>query len=171
MNRQYLDPLFFGSYPEEVQEMFGEAWPDFPSSDFDSIRQRVDFLGINYYKRAVTRHDPQQHIERASHVRQPDAIRTELDWELYPAGLTDILVWVKERYGNLPMYVTENGACFYDPPAAMTMEKWRMQAPPSFEFTQVQETFFQRAQLRIIQIARRFLAIPRDERHGGPFVQ
>ncbi len=119
MNEQYLDPLFRGSYPDEVVKMFGEAWPKLPSSDFDSIRQPIDFLGINYYKRSVVRNDPQQVIERASHVPQPDAIRTTLDWELYPAGLTDILVWVKERYGDLPLYVTENGAAFYDPPSAV----------------------------------------------------
>lgn len=117
MNEQYLDPLFRGSYPEEVVKMFGEAWPKLPSSDFDTIRQPVDFLGINYYKRSVVRHDPGQVIERASHVPQSDAIRTTLDWELYPEGLTDILVWVKERYGDLPLYVTENGAAFYDPPS------------------------------------------------------
>jgi beta-glucosidase len=119
MNRQYLDPLFRGSYPDEVVEMFGEAWPKLPSSDFDDIRKPIDFLGINYYKRAVTKNDPNQVIERASHVRQPDAIRTELDWEIYAEGLTDTLLWVKERYGNLPLYVTENGAAFYDPPAAL----------------------------------------------------
>jgi beta-glucosidase len=32
--------------------------------------------------------------------------------------LTDTLVQVKERYGNLPLYVTENGAAFFDPPTA-----------------------------------------------------
>jgi uncharacterized protein YecE (DUF72 family) len=31
--------------------------------------------------------------------------------------------------------VVEVQQTFYDPPAAMTLEKWRMQAPPSFEFT------------------------------------
>jgi beta-glucosidase len=25
-------------------------------------------------------------------------------------------VWVKEQYGNIPLYITENGAAFYDPP-------------------------------------------------------
>jgi beta-glucosidase len=32
--------------------------------------------------------------------------------------LTDILEWVAKRYGSLPLYVTENGAAFYDPPQA-----------------------------------------------------
>ena len=43
---------------------------------------------------------------------------TEMDWEVYPAGLTDILRWIRERYGSIPLYVTENGAAFYDPPRA-----------------------------------------------------
>ena len=28
MNRQYLDPALLGTYPEELREVFGEAWPD-----------------------------------------------------------------------------------------------------------------------------------------------
>jgi beta-glucosidase len=39
-----------------------------------------------------------------------------MDWEVYPAGLEETLRWVVDRYGNLPLYVTENGAAFYDPP-------------------------------------------------------
>ena len=31
---------------------------------------------------------------------------------------TEILTWVKQRYGDIPQYVTENGAAFYDPPTA-----------------------------------------------------
>ena len=30
MNRQYLDPVFFGRYPEEMVDIFGEAWPEWP---------------------------------------------------------------------------------------------------------------------------------------------
>jgi beta-glucosidase len=37
-------------------------------------------------------------------------------WEVYPPALTRTLLWVRERYGDLPLYVTENGAAFYDPP-------------------------------------------------------
>src|SRR4029079_3835217 len=38
MNRQYLDPVFFGHYPEEMVEIFGEEWPDWPSEDFALIK-------------------------------------------------------------------------------------------------------------------------------------
>jgi beta-glucosidase len=37
-------------------------------------------------------------------------------WEVFPQGLTDTLLWIKNRYGNPVLYVTENGAAFYDPP-------------------------------------------------------
>ena len=118
MNRQYLDPIFFGSYPSQLGPLFGEAWPSFPESDFAEIRQPIDFLGINYYKRGVTRHEPGKIIERAVEVKNPRAVYTETAWEVYPPGLTDILLWVRQRYGKLPLYITENGAAFYDPPTA-----------------------------------------------------
>ena len=117
MNRQFLDPVIHGRYPEELREVFGEAWPDFPQADLDHIRQPVDFLGINYYTRAVTCNDPTCVPVRAGRVRQPRHAYTETDWEVYPPGLTNTLVWVKENYGDLPLYVTENGSAFYDPPS------------------------------------------------------
>jgi beta-glucosidase len=116
MNRQYLDPVFFGSYPEEMRDIFGEAWPDFPASEMASLREPFDFLGINYYTRSVVRDDPLSLPVRARGVRQKQHAITETGWEVYPPGLTDTLEWVKARYGDIPLYVTENGAAFYDPP-------------------------------------------------------
>jgi beta-glucosidase len=55
---------------------------------------------------------------RAAVVRQPQATYTETSWEVHPPAFTELLVWVKERYGELPIYITENGAAFYDPPTA-----------------------------------------------------
>jgi beta-glucosidase len=117
MNRQYLDPIFFGAYPEAMAELFGGAWPSFPSSDFDDIRAPLDFVGINYYKRGVMKHDPKVFVERAAGVAQPRSTYTEVGWEVHAPGLTDILLWFRERYGAMPLYVTENGAAFYDPPS------------------------------------------------------
>jgi len=118
MNRQYLDPVFHGRYPDEMAEVFGEAWPDFPSADLARIRQPIDFLGVNYYTRNVTKFDPTALPVQASAVKQKRHAYTETAWEVYPEGLTDTLVWVKENYGDLPLYITENGAAFYDPPTA-----------------------------------------------------
>jgi beta-glucosidase len=117
-NRQYLDPVFLGAYPPELPEIFGTAWPAFPDADLDFIRQPLDFLGVNYYSRQVVRNDPQDWPLQAARVRQPQQTYTSLNWEVYPPGLTDLLEWVARRYGPLPLYITENGAAFYDPPHA-----------------------------------------------------
>jgi len=116
MNRQYLDPLFLGRYPAELKEIFGEAWPEWPAEDFALMRQPLDFLGVNYYTRSVTRCDIGAWPVQAAPVRQKNATYTETGWEVFPRGLSDVLLWVKDRYGNPPVYITENGAAFYDPP-------------------------------------------------------
>jgi beta-glucosidase len=118
MNRQYLDPVYLGRYPDELAEIFGDAWPSFPADDFPLIQEPTDFLGINYYTRGVSRHDPAAWPVCASNVRQPGALYTETGWEVHPASLTELLLWVKERYGSMPIYITENGAAFADPPTA-----------------------------------------------------
>jgi beta-glucosidase len=117
MNRQYLDPVFLGRYPEEMTEIFGDAWPQWPQADMALIREPIDFVGINYYTRAVVRHEETQWPLKAVPVRQTQATHTEMGWEVFAQGLTDTLLWVRQRYGDIPQYVTENGAAFYDPPA------------------------------------------------------
>ncbi len=118
MNRQYLDPVFLGSYPEELQEIFGDAWPSWPQADMDLIRQPIDFVGINYYTRNVSKHDEASWPLKVSPVRQDQHTYTETGWEVFPQGLTDTLTWVKERYANPRVFITENGAAFFDPPKA-----------------------------------------------------
>jgi beta-glucosidase len=118
MNLQYLDPVFLGRYPDALAEVFGEAWPRWPAEDMALIRQPIDFVGINYYTRSVTRHDHDHWLLHAAPVRQRQATYTETGWEVFPQGLIDTLVRVKERYGNPPIYITENGAAFFDPPTA-----------------------------------------------------
>ena len=115
MNRQFLDPIFFGRYPRELLDLSPEGWADPAPDDARLMREPIDFLGINYYSRGVTCDDPAAAAIRASRVPQPQAPHTTLDWEVFPSGLTDTLVWVKNRYGDLPLYVTENGAAYDDP--------------------------------------------------------
>ncbi len=118
MNEQYLDPALLGRYPPLLREVFGEAWRDWPDEDFADIRQPLDFVGINYYTRGVTRHDELAWPTFASPVKQPRATYTETGWEVHAPALTETLRWFKSRYGDIPLYVTENGAAFFDPPSA-----------------------------------------------------
>ncbi|MEO5590451.1 MAG: GH1 family beta-glucosidase [Gemmatimonadaceae bacterium] len=119
MNRQYLDPVFLGHYPAELKEVFGDAWQDWSADDMQLIGEKFDFLGVNYYTRSVAQHDPDCLPVRASTVRQPGHIYTETGWEVYSEALTQVLVWVRDRYGDIPIYVTENGSAFYDSPTAI----------------------------------------------------
>ncbi len=131
MNAQYLDPVFLGRYPEEMREIFGNAWPDWPEADFALIQQKLDFIGFNYYTRSVTRDDPSAWPVRASRVMQKLATYTETSWEVFPRGLTDTLLWIRDRYGNPPVYITENGSAFYDPPVA---EEGRIHDPLRIDY-------------------------------------
>ena len=118
MNRQFLDPIFLGRYPHEMNEIFGAAWPNWPAADFALIGQPLDFIGVNYYTRSVCRFDPAAWPVQAASVRQPQASYTESGWEVYPEGLTEALAGIHNRYGAMPLYVMENGSAFYDPPVA-----------------------------------------------------
>jgi beta-glucosidase len=97
--------------------IFGDAWPQWPAEDFALIKQPLDFIGINYYTRSVTQAATSYPLNTGV-VRQPLGTYTETGWEVFPQGLTDTLLWVKQRYGDIPMYITENGAAFFDPPVA-----------------------------------------------------
>lgn len=111
-NRFFLDPLFKGEYPKELPERFGKAWPAIPAKDLERIRQPVDFVGVNYYTRSLIGRDPGS--PHGIKWLRTDAPYTDMNWEVYPQGLYEILKWVHDTYGPVPLYVTENGAAFPD---------------------------------------------------------
>jgi beta-glucosidase len=114
LNRQFLDPALLGETPSELPEMFGSAWPHWTADELRQVRQPIDFVGVNYYLKLDVCDDAQAGPPRARIVLTPNRPRTATDWEIYPQGLTEILLWIKRRYGDLPLYVTENGAAFDD---------------------------------------------------------
>jgi beta-glucosidase len=122
VNRWFLDPLHARGYPADVVDFYrskGRLPHDWDTlvadGDLDAISQPLDFLGVNYYTRALV---------SASDEAQSDpscpasAERTEMGWEIYPAGLTDVLTRVCHDYTPRRIYVTENGASFRDTPGS-----------------------------------------------------
>ncbi len=116
LNRHFLDPALLGTFPPELPEMFGAAWPAMGANEVTQLCVPIDFIGINYYLRLLVRDDATASVPRAAIVSPPDRRRTALGWEIFPTGLTDTLAWVAVRYGNIPLYITENGAAFDDNP-------------------------------------------------------
>jgi beta-glucosidase len=106
--RWYLDPLCRGRYPVDVWAALGADAPEVRAGDLDSIAAPLDFLGINYYSRSVASTteawDPKG---RGLHT-------TDMGWEVYPQGLTELLLRVQRDYDIPRLYVTENGAAFAD---------------------------------------------------------
>ena len=114
LNRHFLDPALLGELPPELSEVFGSAWRDWTPDELRQVRQPIDFVGVNYYLRLVVAEDPSGGPTRSRNVRQANCPHTAMGWEVYPSGLTDTLMWINERYGELPIYITENGAAFDD---------------------------------------------------------
>lgn len=111
-NRWFLDPLFKGSYPEDMWAGYGSQVPKVLEGDLELIAQPLDFLGVNYYQRAVVAHEAGDWPNFKSVAF--DAERTTMGWEVYPEGLTNLLVGLKDRYSLPPLYITENGAAYAD---------------------------------------------------------
>ncbi|MDR3577008.1 MAG: GH1 family beta-glucosidase [Anaerolineaceae bacterium] len=112
----YLGPLYKGAYPAALLDWLGPHCPPVQADDMAVIGQPADFLGINYYSSSTVAHDPNGGFWRNAQnpISAPGWGRTTVNWGVYPAGLTAVLLDIKENYGNPPMFVTENGAAFED---------------------------------------------------------
>lgn len=124
-NRLYLDPVFCGSYPEDMLEHYSAAG-DFSflqDGDLEIISKPIDFLGVNYYMRHTIVGE-KEGSELPKAMRFPDlgaetvlpsgVETTAMGWGIEPDGLTELLVRLKKEYTQLPIYITENGAAFDD---------------------------------------------------------
>ncbi len=107
-NRTTLDPLFLGSYPQELLELISLLLPPMEEDDFKIISTPMDFVGVNYYSRAVIRHDPNVPFVEFIDVR-PQGNPYSMMWEIYPPGLSDLLLKINRDYHPSKIMVTENG--------------------------------------------------------------
>jgi beta-glucosidase len=114
-NRWFLDPIFKGSYPEDMLSWYGPAAPVVRAGDLAAMRTPVDFLGINYYTRRIIAHDPNGDFLHVRKVRWPFVPRADYEeWEVNPEGLYRLLVRVSEDCGRPPLYITEGGTPLED---------------------------------------------------------
>ncbi|MEY4447588.1 MAG: Beta-glucosidase [Pseudomonadota bacterium] len=106
--RWYMDPLLRGFYPQDVITHLGTDMPVVHDGDMAMIQQRLDFIGVNYYTRNFSS------TGNPWDVKSTGNEVTDMGWEVYPAGLTELLCRMHQDYKLPEVMVTENGAAFKD---------------------------------------------------------
>jgi beta-glucosidase len=115
MNKWFLDPILKGTYPKMLLKFYQKKYgvPNIKNKDMETISAPIDFLGINYYTRNVVKADENAELGFVR-VKVENTENTEMGWEIFPKGLYDLLVRIRKDYGDVPIYITENGAAFND---------------------------------------------------------
>ncbi|MCQ1060474.1 glycoside hydrolase family 1 protein [Photobacterium sp. ZSDE20] len=135
----FYDPILLGRYPEYVVhelEKLGYV-PEWTQEELDTIAQAAplnDFMGLNYYQpqrvekidssfqsKELTRENSTGSPGNPSFdgvyrtVKMDDKRYTKWDWEISPEGFVSGLKMLKEQYGQIKLYITENGLGDEDP--------------------------------------------------------
>ena len=106
--RLYMDALYKGVYPQDVMAHLGSDAPKVQQGDLETIAQANDFLGVNYYTRNFSSCGNPWDVTRTGNTV------TDMGWEVYPLGLTELLCRLHTDYQPKCLWVTENGAAFKD---------------------------------------------------------
>ena len=121
-NRLYLDPLYKKKYPELLfkrlleKEAIEQSDLNFiKDGDLKKISTPTDFLGVNYYSRAVIRDESIDEALNEEH-KVTMGPKTDFGWEVYPRGIYDLLKRLQDEYSVNEIMITENGCSYGDGP-------------------------------------------------------
>jgi beta-glucosidase len=112
----WLDPILKKRYPPKianyVQQQAGACIHD---GDMEIISSTIDFIGVNNYTRTIVKNSWRPHYKfKMVDADYKGIERTAMGWEVYPRGIYEILMWLKETYGDIPILITENGIALDD---------------------------------------------------------
>jgi beta-glucosidase len=116
INRWFLDPVSHGRYPPDTLVEFEARFGDLGflrPNDLAAIGAEIDFLGVNYYSRALAASGAEEPI--GVHTPLGGLPTTAMGWEVSPDSFYDLLARLGREYG-LPLVITENGAAYDDSP-------------------------------------------------------
>ncbi|GBF10270.1 glycoside hydrolase family 1 protein [Tepidibacillus sp. HK-1] len=120
-NRSFLDPAVLGKYPEDLIEILREHGhlPVTQKGDKKLLKAgKIDLLGVNYYQ--PRRVKAKEHLPNPYGPFMPDWFFDNYEmpgrkmnkyrgWEIYEKGIYDIMINLKENYGNIESFISENG--------------------------------------------------------------
>ncbi|HEY4227460.1 MAG TPA: GH1 family beta-glucosidase [Candidatus Limnocylindrales bacterium] len=109
----YLDPLFGRGYPRLGLETHAAAGHLDGVELTDPPAGSLDFLGLNYYRRDAVSALSDRPFDWSIGPR-PGTEQTQMDWEVAPDGLRDVLLALHREYAPREIVITENGAAYPD---------------------------------------------------------
>ncbi|XP_055820163.1 beta-glucosidase 13-like [Solanum dulcamara] len=118
----FLDPITYGEYPASMRANVGRRLPKFTPEQKKLVKGSIDFLGMNYYTtqyaspmlsvpRVNLSYTTDGHVDMTTQKDgKPIGTPTALVWlHIYPRGIYDLMLYLKQKYKNPPIYITENG--------------------------------------------------------------
>lgn len=134
----FYDPILKGEYPKYVVDIITKHgvkidWTDEELEIIKNAADKNDFIGLNYYQpQRVMKNNIDEEVERNREnstgapgnpsfdgfyrtVKMNDKQYTKWGWEISPEAFLDGLRMLKERYGDIKIYITENGLGDEDP--------------------------------------------------------
>ncbi|GAB2289826.1 Beta-glucosidase 17 [Dionaea muscipula] len=119
----FLEPITYGHYPKTMRSIVGSRLPNFTEEQSQILKHSYDYFGLNYYTTSYAANDTSStsttelSYTTDSHVtltHEKDGVPigepTAVDWlYIFPKGIRYMTKYVKEKYGNAPIIITENG--------------------------------------------------------------
>ncbi|GAB2300202.1 hypothetical protein Dimus_034241 [Dionaea muscipula] len=119
----FFDPITSGDYPKSMRSIVGHRLPKFTKEESEMLKQSFDFFGLNYYTTYYAQSSPHSNSVNLSYTTDDQASQTpynnngvpigpstEVFWLfVYPEGIEELVLYLKGKYNNPTMIITENG--------------------------------------------------------------
>ncbi|KAH7570000.1 hypothetical protein JRO89_XS05G0030800 [Xanthoceras sorbifolium] len=120
----FLDPLMFGDYPSSMRSRVGSRLPMFSKYEATLLKGSLDFVGINHYTTFYAQHNSTNIIGVLLNDSVADSGAITLPFKgvkpigdransiwlyIVPSGMRSLMNYIKQKYGNPPVIITENG--------------------------------------------------------------
>ncbi|KAG8389485.1 hypothetical protein BUALT_Bualt02G0234300 [Buddleja alternifolia] len=112
-----INPLVFGDYPDTVKKRVQTRIPAFTEHESKQIKGSFDFIGSNHYTTVYVKDDPNTkrdikdfYADMAVELIFGQSTGAPAEgYNVVPWGLKELLEYLKQAYGNPPIYIQENG--------------------------------------------------------------
>lgn len=113
-NRSFRDVLIKGHYPEQLAKWLEEKSGAVQAGDLQTICQPLDWIGFNHYSYnyVIANADELFGVEMVDPPAGSPV--TDMGWEIAPSAFKEVLLQMRDEFGNPELYVTENGCASAD---------------------------------------------------------